>query len=422
MEKDFNNIKNDGIEVEAKEYFGDLRPLNSLQLVEDEGRRTKVRRFFWMFAASILLLVVLFTTLVFSTGKTGINLKTLLKKDEVVEVEKVQETPQNLVPPPAKREGTMSSSEIYKKVSPAVVGVITSEKATFLGSNVAQGTGLIFTPDGYILTNAHVIGNDKNNSITVIVNEKEYAARTVGFDSSKDIAVLKIDANNLQYAELGDSDKISVGEEVLALGNPGGMELSKTLTKGIISAEKRRLDKRPKKSKDEVQFIQYDAAINRGNSGGPLINMSGQVIGIVSRKIADIDNSWEGLGFAIPINTARDVANKIMKGGCNIGNVRLGITARSISKWESQVHDVPPGALILQISENSSLKGSGIRQGDVIVKINETKILDTEILKEELQNHKPGDVVDVTVFRPSASWKNEEGTMVTVKITLLEDK
>ena len=431
---EFDKIKKSKIEVEATECSKEIEPLNMVQVPDEGKKRSKMRRFLWVFATLVLLLIIFFTTLVFSVGKTGFNFQGFIKRNNSGQSSEISEdVQQTIVPPPVKREGALSADEIYKKVSRAVVGVIALDDENVLGSNVAQGTGFAFTRDGYILTNSHVIGNKMNSKVKVIVSdeaeEEEYDAKIIGFDAAKDVAVLKIDLGDkekkseekeLIFAELGDSDKINVGEQILAIGNPGGMELSKTMTSGIISAKKRNLGK---KSKDAVKFIQFDAAVNHGNSGGPLLNMTGQVIGIVSRKIGDIDKTWEGLGFAIPINTVREVANNIMNGSYSKGNVKLGITARTVSRWESQVHDVPPGTLIIQISENSSLKGSDIKKGDIIIKINDTKILDTETLKEELSLHKPGDVVSITVFRPSASWKStESGTTFTTKITLIEDK
>ena len=286
-----------------------------------------------------------------------------------------------------------------------------------LGNAVGQGTGIVMTSDGYILTNAHVIGFSKNNNVTIALDEKEYAAKIIGFDARVDIAVLKIDAKNLKKAEFGNSDDIRVGEDVIAIGNPFGMDLSKSLTKGVVSATGRNLEKKNKKN--AVKFIQLDAALNHGNSGGAVVNMNGQVVGISSIKIADITKSPEGLGFAIPINLALEVANKIIKNGYSTGNVKLGISAQGITRWESQCYDVPPGVLITSISKDSNLQSSGVKVGDIITKIDGVTILNTENLKEELMEHKPGDVITLTIFRQS--YKNRDGSSIEVKVTLLED-
>lgn len=430
VEKDFNSCGNNNekekIEVKARECSGSIRPwnfgfsfVNGKEKIKD--KKYKLRRFLWAFATFILLLIIFYTALFFScVGRGDVNLNFLFgrNKEIVADTASAQLPSADVVVSSAAKKGDeLTAVAIYEKVSPAIVGVITSNKELGLGNAVGQGTGIVMTNDGYILTNAHVIGFSKSNNVTVALNEKEYSAKVIGFDARVDIAVLKIDAKNLKCAEFGNSDNIRPGEDIIAIGNPFGMELSKTLTKGVVSATDRNLG--DKNKKNAVKFIQLDAALNHGNSGGAVINTSGQVIGISSIKIADISKSPEGLGFAIPINVALDTANKIIKHGYSTGNVKLGINAKNITKWESQFYDVPPGVLITSIAEGSSLTSSGIKAGDIITKMDGVTVLSTEGLKEELMEHKPGDIINLTVFRKNHAMR-ENGTTIEAKVTLLE--
>ena len=310
--------------------------------------------------------------------------------------------------PPSQESAVVSA---VKKAKPSVVKIKTTSKDGRTGG----GSGIVLTKDGYILTNEHVVRNASTIQV-ILVNGKTFSAVICGTSASKDLAVIKVKASNLPVPKFGDSSKLELGQTAIAIGNP--LQFQWTVTVGCISALNRDIQR---KDLTYRNMIQTDTAINSGSSGGALINLSGEVIGV--NTVVYRAKNAQGLSFAIPINTVREVANNIMNGSYSKGNVKLGITARTVSRWESQVHDVPPGTLIIQISENSSLKGSDIKKGDIIIKINDTKILDTETLKEELSLHKPGDVVSITVFRPSASWKStESGTTFTTKITLIEDK
>lgn len=424
---DSKNKKDEKIEVYAQDFSKDIHPLNyvDLDLASENEKKAKLRKFLWLFSTIVLLLAIFFTTLVFSSKERFNVFKPLT-------VEKKLDLPSNDVPanpviPPPTSGGTVTGvSEVYERVSPAIVGIITFCENSALGEE-GQGTGIILTKDGYILTNSHVIGNSKNNKITVVISnkeeDKEYEAKIIGFDASRDIAVLKVEAENLPCAELGNSDELRVGEDVVAIGNPGGMKFSKTLTKGIISALERNVYE---KEKPPVKFIQTDAAINPGNSGGALVNMKSQIVGITSLKMSGgiMQPPTEAIGFAIPINSVRDIINKIIAGGSSTGNVKLGVTVQGVSRYHAEYYDVPPGVLIVGISEDSSLKGSKIEKGDIITKLDGVKILDTDSLKDELNSHKPGDVVTLTVFRPKRSWNSRKisGETIEEKIVLKEDK
>ena len=310
-------------------------------------------------------------------------------------------------------EGTMSAEAIYKKVAPSIVGIITYNPGQgLLSSGVAQGSGIVMKSDGYILTNAHVVGNSNKLNVTVVIDKKEYSAKVVGFDTRTDLAVLKIDAQNLTAAQFGNSDELNVGEWVLAIGNPGGIEFSNSLTRGIVSALNRSLGS----ENNPVKYIQTDAAINPGNSGGALVNMYGQIIGINTAKKMD----YEALGFAIPINTAKTIVDDIIKNGYVSGRVKIGVTVRPISAYEAQAENVPQGVLIVEISKDSSLYQQNIQSGDIITKIDDTSVKTTTDLYGELSKHSPGDVVNLTIFRLSPL--KGEGSTFDVKVTLIEDK
>lgn len=309
-------------------------------------------------------------------------------------------------------EGTMTAEAIYKKIAPSIVGIITYNPGQGLFSSTIGGSGIIMKSDGYIITNAHVVGNSNKLNVTVVIDSKEYPAKVVGFDTRTDLAVLKIDAQNLTAAQFGNSDELNVGEWVLAIGNPGGLEFSNTLTRGIVSALNRSLDSQ----NSTVKYIQTDAPINPGNSGGALVNMYGQVVGINRTKLKD----YEALGFSIPINTAKKVVDDIIKNGYVSGRVKIGITIRPISAYEAQAEDVPQGVLIMEISKDSSLYQQNIQAGDIITKIDGVSVKSTADLYGELSKHKPGDVVTLTAFRLSRV--SREGSTFEVKVTLIEDK
>ena len=315
-------------------------------------------------------------------------------------------------------ENVMTAQDIYKKVVPSIVGIVTYNPSKGLSSTSAgQGSGIIMSQDGYIITNAHVIGNSNKYNVTVVVGEKEYSAKVVGFDIRTDLAVLKIDATGLIAAEFGNSDQIEVGEWVLALGNPGGLEFSNSLTRGLVSAKDRSLGA----SNSPVKYIQTDAPINPGNSGGALLNMHGQVVGINCAKVSE----FEGMGFAIPINTVKTVVDDIIKRGYVSGRVRLGVSVRPISAYEAQMNDVPQGLLISEISDDSNVTSSGIKVGDIITKIDGTATTTTSSLYAELSKHKPGDVINLTVYRlPAASYaqNRSQGSSFDARVSLIEDK
>lgn len=314
-------------------------------------------------------------------------------------------------------ENAMSAQEVYAKVAPSIVGIVTYNPSKgLISSGAGQGSGIIMTEDGYIITNAHVIGNSNKYNVTVVIDNKEYQAKVVGFDVRTDLAVVKIDANGLSPATFGNSDQLAVGEWVLAIGNPGGLEFSNSLTRGLVSALNRSLKSENSSVNSSSKFIQTDAAINPGNSGGALVNMYGQVIGINTAKVKD----FEGMGFAIPINTAKSVVDDIINKGYVSGRVKLGISVRPVSAYEAHINDVPQGILILEINEGSNLISQGVKVGDIITKMDGVSTTNTSDLYGELNKHKAGDTVNLTLYRQSAL--SGQSTTLDVKVTLQEDK
>lgn len=284
--------------------------------------------------------------------------------------------------------------EIVKKAKPSVVGI----SSRFGEKTVGTGTGIIMTEDGYIVTNAHVVKNssDKAECVTVVLSDKsEYPAEIVGADSRTDLAVIKInaDAAKLSAAEFGDSSALSEGELAVAIGNPLGFELYGSVTSGIISA----LDRIITIDEYTMTLIQTDAAINPGNSGGPLLNSCGQVIGINSSKI--ISDSAEGLGFAIPITSAKPVIDELMKNGFISGRPRIGISGEDVTEEVALYYGLPQGVYVRFVEKNSAADAAGIRSGDIIVSADGKPVKTMQELNAVKDRFKSGEELAVTVYR-----------------------
>ena len=216
----------------------------------------------------------------------------------------------------------------------------------------SQGSGIIISSDGYVVTNSHVIDNSKTDYIIRIATAdgKTYTAGVIGYDERTDIAVLKMDnAKDLKAAAFGKSSEIQVGEDAIVVGNPGGIDFQNSITKGIISAVDREVS-----NTSLVKYIQTDAAINPGNSGGPVVNIYGQVIGIATSKI--VSEQYEGMGFAIPVDTAKTSIDSLIKYGYVKGRVKLGITGRSISKYDASQTNMPQGIYVESVERGGPLR------------------------------------------------------------------
>lgn len=308
-------------------------------------------------------------------------------------------------------DGKLSDKEIIKKVSPAVVGI---ECYAFGNSFTpsSSGSGIIMTADGYIVTNAHVV-EDAAGITVVLENGDAYAAELIGADSDTDLAVLKIEASNLTYAEFGNSDELERGDRVIAIGNPGGTVLAGSTTGGMVSGLNRNINS---SSPYSTSYIQVDAAINPGNSGGALVNEYGQVVGINSAKIAETD--YEGIGFAIPINEALPIIQELMQYGHVTGRAALGIQGYMINEAVAAMRRMPVGFGIEAVDPSSDLASKNVVAGDIITYINDKQVTSYDVLANELAEFKPGDTIKLTIYRSSSS--GGAGRSFEVNVVLIE--
>lgn len=288
-----------------------------------------------------------------------------------------------------------TSQSAYNAVTDAVVSIICYD-GEITGKDediISEGTGTVISSDGYIVTNSHVIGDSKQYTINVVFNNaKEYEAKIVGYDTRTDLAVIKVDAENLKYAVFSDSSLVEVGQDIVAIGNPGGQSFQNSLTKGIVSAVDRELELTP-----NVTFIQIDAAINPGNSGGPLCNLYGQIIGINTAKISD--EMYEGMGFAIPSNKVAEIANDLIHYGYVQNRVMIGMMGLEVDNELAYSYDVPYGLIITQITEDGPLDNSEIKEYDIITEINGVSVETFQDVFGELEKYKAGDKVTLTLYR-----------------------
>lgn len=259
----------------------------------------------------------------------------------------------------------------------------------------AQGSGFIVSSDGLILTNAHVIDGAKEVTVK-LMDHREYKAKVLGSDKTSDIAVLKIDARGLPTVRLGDSDKLGVGDYVLAIGAPFGLE--ETATAGIVSATGRSLP-----GDGAVPFIQTDAAVNPGNSGGPLFDATGAVVGINS-QIYTNSGGYQGVSFAIPINLAERIEQQIVKTG-HVEHGRLGVEVQNVDQSLAQSFrlNTPQGALVAKVEPDSAAARAGLKAGDVIVKFNDTPIVDAGALSVAVSATPPGQSAKLEIMRDGKS-------------------
>ena len=314
-----------------------------------------------------------------------------------------------------KPEGdALDAQEVYNRVVQSTVAITVSRTGEETDSS---GTGIIATSDGYIITNAHVVLNTKSVLVTVTTYDgQQYDAVVVGMDRTTDLAVIKTNDYGFTPAEFGDSDQLTIGEWVVAIGNPGGERFASSLTRGIVSGLDRAVERY---SEEGMTYIQTDAAINPGNSGGPLVNMYGQVVGINSSKI--ITDGYEGMGFAIPVSKAKDIIDQLLSGGYVEGRVRLGISGYDLGEAEASFYGVPRGFMIASIDEDSSFAGTEAQVNDIITAIDGEPVEDLQDISNLLLRYSPGDEITVTLYRlPENSLQGGEELEVT--ITLLEDK
>lgn len=306
----------------------------------------------------------------------------------------------------------LTSQEIIKLAKPSVVGIKTMVEQNYgwyYGTQTYEGvgSGFIITSDGYVVTNYHVI--EDAVSVKVILSDgTEYDAETIGFDALSDVAVLKVDAENLPALVIGNSDIVTAGDTVIAIGCPSGIDLAGTATRGMVSMVDRDISITDSYGRVQkvMSVIQIDAAINPGNSGGPLLNSRGEVIGINTLKLSS--TSYEGIGFALPINGVMKLVDQICENGAVVerptdsfvtGKAALGITYREITAAESRKYQLPQGVLVVLISQGGAAQNSGMKSGDVIVEFDGKETLTDDALIELIDSKKPGDVVKVKIYR-----------------------
>lgn len=326
------------------------------------------------------------------------------------------DNPQNNVNITVDETASSIAEAVAVKCTDSVVGIRTTTSVmSFFGGSQEQtgdGSGVIYTADGYIITNYHVISSavqSSNSKIDVFVGDNKstsYPATVVGYNISCDLAVLKIDAKGLTPIEFGNSEDLAVGQYVVTIGAPGGLEFMGSVTYGIISGLDRTVS-----TNSALKLIQTDAAINPGNSGGALLNSKGKLIGINSSKIASVE--YEGMGFAIPANTVKEKCDKIItrKGD---SQVYFGVSVSST--YTSQVlafYGYPSGAVVSSVAEGSPAAKAGIERGDIITEFNGVAISEYTVLDDALYDCEPNDTVTVKIYRG--------GKYYTVDIKLTSD-
>lgn len=282
----------------------------------------------------------------------------------------------------------------------------------------STGSGVIISDDGYIVTNNHVVENGEEVNVT-LDNKESYKAKVIGLDPSTDLALLKVDAKNLPYASWGNSDQVKVGEWVLAVGNP--FNLTSTVTAGIISAKARNIHILPNQKFPIESFIQTDAAVNPGNSGGALVNTRGELIGI-NAAIASNTGSYSGYSFAIPVNIVKKVVNDLMEYG-TVQRGFIGVSIRDLDAQFAKEKELKSlqGVYVNGLTEGGAAESAGIKEGDVITSINGNAIKTSPELQEHVGRYRPGDKIDVTVVRDgkekvyAVTLRNKDGNTKVVK-------
>ena len=302
--------------------------------------------------------------------------------------------------------GAISWQDVYEKVLPSVVSITCHD-----GLTTSSGTGVIMDAGGYIITNAHVV-EDALSIRVLLTDGRELTARCVGADMLSDLAVLRVTASGLVPAVFGDSDKLRVGDEVVAIGDPLGVELRGTMTNGIISGINRDI----KSGNRTLTLMQTTAALNTGNSGGPLVNCYGQVVGINTMKIGDYasEGGVEGLGFAIPITSVQTILEQLASKGYVAGRPDLGLKGQEISTFYQFYYRMPAGILITEVAEGSSAAQQGLRRGDILLTLDGVAVTNPDILQEITYASTVGQELQATVYR--------EGREIPLTLIMGEEK
>ena len=288
-----------------------------------------------------------------------------------------------------------TAEQVYGAAVNSVVGITTEIVGTNIWgqttSSAASGTGFIISEDGYILTNNHVIESSSSQTV-MLYNGESYDAKVIAADELNDVAVLKIEASGLTPVTIGDSDTLNIGQTIYVIGNPLG-ELTYTLTGGLVSA----LDRAINTDGSPINMFQIDAAVNAGNSGGPVLNASGEVVGVVTAKYSS--TGVEGLGFALPINDVLDIAEDLMLYGYVTGRPYFGITVTTVSESAAEYYDMVPGAYVKAVDESSCAGKAGLQNGDIITAIDGEEVLSSSDVITIKAAHSAGDTLKLTVWR-----------------------
>ena len=286
-------------------------------------------------------------------------------------------------------DGALSLQEIYKKCIGSVVSITASAQ-----SGKSSGTGIVLSADGYLITNHHVIENAQVIAVQTS-DDRQFQASIIGSDEASDLAVLKVDATDLQPAEFGDSGKLAVGDRVVAIGDPLGAQLRGTMTSGIVSAINRDLEVNDR----TMTLIQTDAALNNGNSGGPLINCYGQVIGINTMKLRSYySTTAEGLGFAIPMAVAKPILEELMENGYVAGRPAIGISYDTLPLAFRIYYNLPEGVYISAVYDGSDAQAKGVAAGDIITAVNGTRVTSIDELNRVKNQFTAGDSITLTLY------------------------
>ncbi len=303
----------------------------------------------------------------------------------------------------------LSYNEIFQKCSPSVVGI-----KSFDGKNsdsYSWGSGIVVSSDGYILTNTHVI-DDGERATVQLYDGTTYDAKLVAADSQSDVAILKIEKTGITPAVFASSKGIQTGDAVCAIGNPLSPDYSLTMTSGIISATSREVSY----NGAVMNLLQTDTSINEGNSGGPLFNDRGQVIGITNMKIVSSFSNIEGIGFAIPSDTLQSIVAALMDEGAVYGRSTIGITVGPISEKIAEYYDIPVGLYVSEVLENSDAQKQGLKKGDIITMVNGKEAHSTSDIAEAKSKLNIGDDIAFTVWRSGETFKVSVKIMDSVDI------
>ncbi|WP_237036999.1 S1C family serine protease [Mediannikoviicoccus vaginalis] len=399
-EYDFNNERDENryyYNTGESEYYngnyGDPSPTmdDIRKVVREEVKRVPKKKTPWL---RIIIITLLFSVL--SSMGTAVKVKEIVEAEYGRTSQSGEATKTTIN---VKGDENVENA-IAKKAIPSVVGIttITQSNDIFNMNKYVEGvgSGVIVSSDGYILTNSHVVGNGRAKEMTVVFSDGEKTpGKLIWQDESLDLAVIKVEKTGLPVMDIGDSDKVSVGDKAVAIGNPLGLDLQSTLTSGYISGLNRTINMENGSSMDGL--IQTDAAINGGNSGGALLNAKGQLIGINTAKAS----GGEGIGFAIPINIAKSIVNEIKEKG-NFESVKLGIQGVDLKIYEKyfQVNTgAENGAVIIKVEPASPAGKAGLQANDIILKIGDKDISGMNDIRKALLDYRIGDEVELEILR-----------------------